>query len=102
VLVVQDDGLVQNATRFVQAGQVPLSFNIPVDSLRDGAQLLVVVASGQPLSSLTPGRPLPADRLFQDVAAEATAKQVALAVAMQYFQVENGKKLGVHRETSKE
>jgi len=102
VLVVQDDGLVQNATRFVRAGQVPLSFNIPVDSLRDGAQLLVVVASGQPLSSLTPGRPLPADRLFQDVAAEATAKQVALAVAMQYFQVENGKMLGVRRETSKE
>ena len=47
-----------------------------------------VVASGEPLSSLRPSRPLHADRLFLDVTAEATAKQEPLGVAMQYFQLE--------------
>jgi len=90
VLVVQDDGLVQSATHFVQPGRAPFSFNIPVERLRAGTQpqLLMVVASGQPLSSLKPSRPLPADRLFLDVTAEATAKQEPLGVAMRYFQVE--------------
>jgi serine/threonine protein kinase len=88
VLVVQDDGMVQNLTQFVQPGQAPVSFNIPVERLRAGTQpqLLIVVTSGQPLSSLKPSRTLPADRLFLDVTAEATAKQEPLGVAMQYFQ----------------
>jgi serine/threonine-protein kinase len=90
VLVVQDDGLVQSATHFVQPGRAPFTFNIPVERLRAGTQpqLLMVVASGEPLSSLKPSRPLPADRLFLDVTAEATAKQEPLGVAMQYFQLE--------------
>ncbi|HXW72975.1 MAG TPA: protein kinase [Methylocella sp.] len=87
LLLIQDDGVVQNVTEFVQSGQRPLTFGIPAEQLRRGRQpqLLMVVASNESLSSLKPVQALPADQMFPAVVNEAADKQEALGVAMQYF-----------------
>lgn len=85
LLVIPDNGFVQNVTRFLQPQKDGRAFQIPVDQLHRGPQpqLLMAVASDVVLPPLQ--HDAPADVLFPALLGEAADKHEALRVALQYF-----------------
>jgi serine/threonine protein kinase len=92
LLLVWDGGLVQNVSDLLKAGTDAKTFSIGMPQ-RDGVagsqpQLLVAVASLQPLASLRPARSTAASEFFPAVLREAERTIQTLSATARYFKLE--------------
>jgi serine/threonine-protein kinase len=92
LLLVADDGIVQNLTRELKPGIGAKSFSIDMPRSEQGAaaqpQLLIAVASAQPLDTLRPDRPIAAAELFPLALGEKRRSGIDVAVTAKYFKLE--------------
>lgn len=92
LLLVSDDGTVQNVSRLLKPGADGRTFNMRMSRTGAGGaqpQLLVAVASAKPLDSLTHLKDTaPADELFPKVLAEAARAGQPIKVAAKYFKLD--------------
>ena len=91
LLLVTDAGEVQNLSSLLKQGIDSQSFSIGMQrgSAGDGPQLLMAVATPQPLDSLRPAKPMAADSFFLLALSEAQRKHVAITAAVRYFRLKN-------------
>jgi serine/threonine-protein kinase len=90
VLLVNDDGVVQNITNLVRTGGIR-TFNILLERAAGGdarPQLVIAITSGEALASLQTTRSPRADRFFPALEAEAKTKAQKLGISVSYFQLE--------------
>ncbi len=87
-LLIGDDGLVQNVTGALPASRLrPFSLAAPRPKGGSDPQLLMLISSAEPLSSLKFAKPVKAAQLFPAIETEADQKQQQLGAAMAYFYV---------------
>ncbi|MDB5510571.1 MAG: serine/threonine protein kinase [Enterovirga sp.] len=86
ILLVADDGLVHNLGAFAKRTGETVNFNLRVEASGAGEkpQLVVAVSSPRPLSTLKMNGPVPADRLFRQLADEARGQ---VNVSAKYFKL---------------
>jgi hypothetical protein len=92
LLLVGEDGIVQNFTGRLSAGEGARSFALDLQPKNPGPgqpQLLIAVVSKAPLAALKPAWPGPADEVFARALAEAHNTGQALDVSAKYFKLEN-------------
>jgi serine/threonine-protein kinase len=92
LLLVSDGGMVQNLSNLLKPGTDAKSFSIGMQQ-RDGVtgsqpQLLVAIASAQPLPGLRPGRAVAASEFFPAVLTEAERAGQTLGVTARYFKLD--------------
>lgn len=87
-LLIGDDGLAQNVTSGLATGRLH-TFSIAVARPKAAAQpqLLMMVSSTQPLSSLKLAKPVKTAQAFSAAEAEASEKHEDLGVSLNYFYV---------------
>lgn len=87
-LLIGDDGLAQNVTSALSTGH-PRTFSINVARPKVAAapQLLMMISSTQPLSSLKLAKPVKTAQALSATEAEAGEKQEDLGVSLNYFYV---------------
>jgi hypothetical protein len=93
LILVSDDGSVQNISRLLRPGPDSRTFSIAIEQ-QDGVngsqpELLLAVASAAPLRALRPDRPMTADAFFPAVLAEAARSGQSLAASARYFRLEH-------------
>jgi hypothetical protein len=90
VLLVDDDGQVHNLTRLLQSGSGGQTFRVQLDLSGTGSQpqLLMAIASNQPISALKQAETGNAAVLFPRVLDEAARAGLSLAVAAKHFRLE--------------
>jgi serine/threonine-protein kinase len=92
LLLVSDNGSVQNVSSLLKPGIDAKTFSIGMKHSGDTAaslpQLLLVVASSQPLNALRPAQPVAAEQLFPAALDEATRTRQTLGVTAKYFRLE--------------
>ena len=90
VLLVTEDGFVQNITGALRAVEVR-SFEQTVDrpaTAQQKPQLVIAIASAKPLPLLKLAKPVHSDRLFPDLIAEVRDHGATLGVSFQYVVVD--------------
>jgi predicted Ser/Thr protein kinase len=91
LLIVSDEGTVQNVTRLLKSSPEGKSFNLRLE--RTGAsgpqpQLLVAVASAQPLDALNARSEVQASQFFPQVLIEAARTGLKLGATAKYFKLD--------------
>jgi class 3 adenylate cyclase/serine/threonine protein kinase len=94
LLLVTDNGLVQNVSYALQPGTDSLSFAIPMAQAKQGAggsapQLVMAVSSPKVADSLRQPRETPADQFFFQALSEAQRSNMTLNASARYFTVES-------------
>jgi serine/threonine-protein kinase len=92
LLLVSDEGIVQNVSRLLMPGINAKSFAIGMGK-RNGAseslpQLLLAIVSARPLATLRTAQPVAAKQFFSAVLAEAANTGQSLAATAKYFRLE--------------
>jgi hypothetical protein len=90
LLLVSDDGQVQNISYLLKPGTDSLAFSLEVPRLSDGAaanvpQLIMAVATPRVLDSFRQPRPTPADQFFFQALSEAQRANVVINASARYF-----------------
>jgi hypothetical protein len=90
LLLVDDDGQVHNLTRLLRSGSGGQMFRVQLDLSGTGSQpqLLMAIASTQPISALKQAETGNAAVLFPRVLDEAARAGLSLAVAAKHFRLE--------------
>ena len=92
LLLVADDGSVQNISYLLKPGTDSLSFSLEVPrSDPSGAsvpQLLIAVTTPRVLDSLRQPRPTPADQFFLQVVSEAQRSDITVNASARYFTIQ--------------
>jgi len=90
LLLVDDDGQVHNLTRLLRSGSGSKMFHVQLDLSGTGSQpqLLMAVASTQPINALKQAETGNAAVVFPRVLAEANSAGLTLAVAAKHFRLE--------------
>jgi serine/threonine protein kinase len=94
LLLVADDGQVQNISYLLKPGTDALSFSLDVarSDTTPGSnvpQLLMAVTTPRVLDSLRQPRPTPADQFFLQVLSEAQRANVTMNASARYFMIQN-------------
>jgi hypothetical protein len=93
LLLVSDDGSVQNISRLLKAGPDSKMFSVAIAQQAgvSGSQpeLLLAITSAAPLRALRPDTSVAADEFFRAVLAEAARSGEPLAAAARYFRLEH-------------
>ena len=94
LLLVADDGQVQNISYLLKPGTDALSFSLDVarSDATPGSnvpQLLMAVTTPRVLDSLRQPRPTPADQFFLQVLSEAQRANVTINASARYFMIQN-------------
>jgi serine/threonine-protein kinase len=91
LLQISDAGEAQNITAFVRNTGVR-AFNLKIERATTGSeakpQLMMAIASPQPLASTKIARPVSADKLLPALLAEAASRNIALGVTLRAFNLE--------------
>lgn len=91
VLLIDDDGVVQNVSTFVTAAGGTAALDVPVNLKGGGqakTQLLLAIAASQPLSLLDHMPPTPLARLLPLLRGGIRASKAAIGIAVADFAVE--------------
>jgi serine/threonine-protein kinase len=93
LLLITEDGQVQNISYLLRPGTDALSFSIEMkraeDSLEPNVpQLIMAVATPQVLDSLRQPRPTPADQFFLQVLSEAQRRNMTINAAARYVTIQ--------------
>ena len=92
LLLVADNGTVQNVSNLLKPGIDAKTFNIGLQASGDATgsqpQLLLAVATAQPLAALRPAQPAAGQQLFPAVLEEASRTRQTLSVDAKYFRLE--------------
>jgi serine/threonine-protein kinase len=92
LLLVSDEGTVQNVSRLLKPGTDAKSFVIGMQKRNTASesqpQLLLAIASARPLAALRPAQPVAAKEFFAAVLAEAAKAGQSLAATAKYFRLE--------------
>jgi serine/threonine-protein kinase len=91
LLLVSDDGYVNNLTSLVKTTRDSKSFNLRMQLNGAGAaqpQILLAVVSAQPVSALQLSQPADAGQVFSAALAEAARTGQTVAAAARYFKLE--------------
>jgi serine/threonine-protein kinase len=91
LLLVSDDGTVQNVTQLLKPSAEGKSFNLRLE--RSGVsgeqpELLMAVTTDKPLAALNPRGEVPSSRFFAQVAAEAARTGQKVGAEAKYFKLE--------------
>lgn len=89
LLLVGDNGAVQNLSYLLKPGTDSLSFAMPVQRSEGGGgpQLLMAVTTPRVLDSLRQPKPTPADTFFLQAVSEAQRRNLAIATAARYIRL---------------
>lgn len=94
VLYLSDDGMVQNITGLVRTSG-PKAFNLKVDRAAvpgekpgEKPQLVIVIVSAAPLTTLRTTKPVGADKLFPALAAEISTKGQPVGISVKSFNLD--------------
>jgi hypothetical protein len=92
LLLVSDSGIVQNISSLLKSGTDAKTFSIVMQKL-DGVsgsqpQLLVAIASTQPLAAVRPGQPVGADQFFASVMSEMGRSGQSITATARHFILE--------------
>ena len=90
VLLVDDDGMAQDVSRYAQVTGETISVDIPVHLKGNGAdrtQLLFAISSDKTLTTLDLAAPAPAPKVVEDVWRQAQDTQANIEVAVTDFSV---------------
>jgi serine/threonine-protein kinase len=88
LLQIQEDGVVRNVSRNAKDDGDAQLFDVPMVRRVNGGpfpEMLVLVTSPQSLNAFEPATPTAADAFFDNVAAEASSKNLKLGVAAKMF-----------------
>ena len=91
VVLVSDDGYVYSLANYTKREGDVAKFTSRVQrpgGPRARPQLVMAIASAQPLALLTTGKPVPADALFPLLLDEARTSGLTLDIAIKYFRLE--------------
>jgi hypothetical protein len=92
LLLATDSGAVQNVSHLLKPGTDARTFALGLADIGKAStgqpQLLIAVATSQPLDALRFDRPVAADRLFPAVLSEAARTNQAVAAMARYFKLE--------------
>jgi serine/threonine protein kinase len=91
VVLVADDGYVFNLAEYVKREGATARFSLRLErpgSQRARPQVVMVIASPQPLALLSSGKPIASDALFPLLADEARNRGITLDLAVKYFRLE--------------
>jgi serine/threonine protein kinase len=92
LLLVSDSGSVQNVSKLLKPGTDAKTFSIGLQRTTGPAgpqpQLLVAVASTQPLEVLRPGTSVPAEKFFAQVLSETSRSGHVISAAAKYFRLD--------------
>jgi serine/threonine-protein kinase len=91
LLLVDDDGMVHDVSKYLRRSNVGLEFAVPVYLTAQGKdrnQLIVAIAASRALDRLKLTEPAAGSELFPAVVNEADATQNDIAIGIEAFQVE--------------
>jgi eukaryotic-like serine/threonine-protein kinase len=91
VLLVSDDGYVYSLANYTKREGDAAKFTLRLKrpgGPRSKPQLVMAIASAQPLALLGAGKPVPADALFPLLLDEARTSGLTLDIAVKYFRLE--------------
>jgi serine/threonine-protein kinase len=93
LLLIADDGQVQNVSYLLQPGTDALSFSTEIPRADDASgsnvpQLIMAVTTPRVLDSLRQPRPTPADQFFLQVLSEAQRANITINASARYFMVQ--------------
>jgi serine/threonine-protein kinase len=97
LLLIPEDGEVQNLSYLLKAGTDALSFSIDMQGPKENQgsnapQLIMAVATPRVLDSLRQPRPTPADQFFLQVLSEAQRANMTITASARYVTMESDKK----------
>ena len=93
LLLISDDGQVQNLSYLLTPGTDALSFSIDTKNLGANVpQLVMAVATPRVLDSLRQPRPTPADQFFLQVLSEAQRSNMTITASARYVTIESDRK----------
>jgi serine/threonine protein kinase len=95
LLLVPEDGEVQNLSYLLKPGTDALSFSIDMQGPKEnlGSKILIMaVATPRVLDSLRQPRPTPADQFFLQVLSEAQRANMTITASARYVTIESDKK----------
>ena len=93
LLLISDDGQVQNLSYLLTPGTDALSFSIDMKNLGANVpQLIMAVATPRVLDSLRQPRPTPADQFFLQVLSEAQRSNMTITASARYVTIESDRK----------
>jgi serine/threonine protein kinase len=93
LLLISEDGQVQNLSYFLQPGTDALSFSVDMKRSEEGLgsnvpQLIMAVATPRVLDSLRQPRPTPADQFFLQVLSEAQRANMTINASARYVTIQ--------------
>jgi serine/threonine protein kinase len=93
LLLIGDDGQVQNMSYALKPGTDALSFSVDIPRSGDAAglnvpQLIMAVTTPRVLDSLRQPRPMPADQFFLQALSEAQRANVTMNASARYFMIQ--------------
>jgi serine/threonine-protein kinase len=97
LLLISEDGQVQNLSYLLKPGTDALSFSIDMRRSKEGLgstvpQLIMAVATPRVLDSLRQPRPTPADQFFLQALSEAQRANINITASARYVTIQSDKK----------
>ena len=93
LLLISDDGQVQNLSYLLTPGTDALSFSVDTKNLGANVpQLIMAVATPRVLDSLRQPRPTPADQFFLQVLSEAQRANMPMTASARYVTIQSDRK----------